>query len=305
MTVTQPTTGPSPDAGYQTVERTLDDTTLVAAYGEQPSIGPHEPTVGHALITMVEPHPGHERAYNRWYEDDHFISGAMVMPWMFAGRRWVATRDLQLMRFPADSTFTEPLSNGCYLGTYWITPGRLDVHKQWAFAANRRLSADDRINRDRTHVFTSFQDLAGAVYAGDDVPRVEYALMDPHPGLLLEVVDAPTAEARDALEDWLLTEYLPARVGPATPADTAMVWRTNPPDPGMKPEVRAAAEKTANAGKRLTVIWLLTADPREVWDDFVLGEDDRIAAGGHGAVSLVAPFIPSRMGTNTYDDQLR
>jgi len=293
------------EQAYRAEERTLDDAALEAAYGEQPSIGPHEPRVGHALITMVEPAPGHERAYNRWYEDDHFITGAMVMPWMFGGRRWVATRDLQLMRFPADSNFTSPLSNGCYLGTYWITPGRLGDHKRWAFAANRRLSAEDRINRDRTHVFTSFQDLAGAVYASDDVPRVEYTLMDPSPGLVLEVVDAPTADTRDDLERWLLTEHLPARVTTSTPAHTALVWRTNPPDPGMKPEVRAAAEKTANSGKRLTVLWFLTTDPRQVWDNFILGEDKLVAAGGKGRVSLIAPFIPSRMGTNTYDDQLR
>ena len=59
-------------------------------YSTLPGEGPYDVAIGSALITMVEPHEGHEHAYNRWYEDDHFYSGAMAMPWMFAGRRWVA-----------------------------------------------------------------------------------------------------------------------------------------------------------------------------------------------------------------------
>ncbi len=56
-------------------------------YTDVPAALDHEVAIGGALITMVEPHVGHERAYNRWYEDDHFYAGAMCMPWMFAGRR--------------------------------------------------------------------------------------------------------------------------------------------------------------------------------------------------------------------------
>ena len=70
--------------------------------------GPYAPVIGAALITMVEPHVGHEHAYNRWYEDDHFYSGAMAMPWMFAGRRWVAPYFLQPLRYPADSAAPGP-----------------------------------------------------------------------------------------------------------------------------------------------------------------------------------------------------
>ncbi len=42
-----------------------------SAYTKLASEGAYGPGIGSALITMVEPHPGHERAYNRWYEDDH------------------------------------------------------------------------------------------------------------------------------------------------------------------------------------------------------------------------------------------
>ncbi|MFJ3212593.1 hypothetical protein [Streptomyces flaveolus] len=275
-------------------------------YATLPDDGrPHDVAVGHALITMVEPHVGHERAYNRWYEDDHFFSGALFEPWLFAGRRWVATHDLQQLRYPKDSTgVADPITKGCYLGTYWITPGRLGDHKQWTFAVNRRLSAEDRINRDRDHVFTSFQDKAATVYRDQDVPNEVFSLMDPAPGLVLEVVDAPTAAARDELERWLAQEHLPSRVTPGGPVSSAMVFRTNGPDAGMKPEVRARLAKVANDGRRLTVLWFLTEDPRDCWDHFTT-EGDLVGRGGRGELSLIAPFIPSKMGTNTYDDQLR
>jgi len=84
-------------------------------YSTLPAEGPDEVVIGSALITMVEPHEGHEHAYNRWYEDDHFYSGAMAMPWMFAGRRWVAPTNLQALRYPDDSLIAQPLSAGKYI----------------------------------------------------------------------------------------------------------------------------------------------------------------------------------------------
>ena len=137
------------------------------------------------------------------------------------------------------------------------------------------------------------------------MPRLAYALMDPHPGLVLEIIDADARDTRPDLERWLLADYLPGRVNGKNSVDTAVLWRTNAPDAGMKPEVRAAAEKTANAGKRLTLLWFLAEDPRDIWKTFMIGEDSRISSGSNGAVALVAPFVPSHMGTDQYDDQLR
>ena len=68
--------------------------------------------------------------YNRWYEDDHFNSGAMAMPWMFSGRRWVSPKPLQAMRYPADSAVAQPLDTGKYISIYWLTDGRYDEQHQ-------------------------------------------------------------------------------------------------------------------------------------------------------------------------------
>src|SRR6184192_4512422 len=44
--------------------------------------------LGSMLFTLVEPHRGHEVAYNRWYERDHFYSGCMIGPGILAGKKW-------------------------------------------------------------------------------------------------------------------------------------------------------------------------------------------------------------------------
>ncbi|MEU2338879.1 hypothetical protein ABZ608_35840 [Streptomyces sp. NPDC013172] len=45
----------------------MSDDTRSDVYAELAAVGPYGVRPGHALITMVEPHPGHEYAYNRWY----------------------------------------------------------------------------------------------------------------------------------------------------------------------------------------------------------------------------------------------
>ena len=77
------------------------------AYRRLPTEGPDEPDLGGALITWVEPMAEHVVAYNRWYEDDHMITGAMSMPWMFSCRRWVAPTWIQHLRGPADSAVAD------------------------------------------------------------------------------------------------------------------------------------------------------------------------------------------------------
>src|SRR5690606_18401671 len=44
---------------------------------------------GSLLWVFTDPHRGHELAYNRWYERDHYYGGCMIGPYHFAGSRWV------------------------------------------------------------------------------------------------------------------------------------------------------------------------------------------------------------------------
>lgn len=276
-----------------------DNDTRSEEYARLAAVGPYGVRPGHALITMVEPHPGHEYAYNRWYEDDHYYAGAMAMPWIHAGRRWVATRDLQLLRRPEKSAVAQPVTAGCYLSTYWITEGRYDDHMKWTVAINKRLNRDGRVYRDRRHVFTAFQDHAATVYRdGAAGPRDHHALDHPYAGLILQVVDTEEPGQRAELLEWLRSHHLPRRLT-GTPAAMATVFRPTP-----LPGDRMTYVKQVEAvDTRLTLLWFLEQDPRSCWEEHFTDLDRE--AGEWGRVELVAPFIPTVPGTDRYVDQLR
>jgi hypothetical protein len=269
-------------------------------YTELPATGPYDVAIGTSLITMVEPHEGHDEAYNRWYEDDHFFSGAMAMPWMFAGRRFVATRDLQALRYPADSSVASPIERGKYISLYWITEGRHEDHERWTVATNQRLRADDRIHMERDHVFTAFQQYRGASYRDDEVPRDIHSLNYPFAGLVVEVIDAPDGPGREQLLSWLKEEYVPSVLADS---DVALCLYFQPmPLPADKMEY---APDVAGADTRLTLLWFTEGDPRDTFEGSFASSGKLVAERGLGKVELVAPFIPTLPGTNRYVDQLR
>ncbi|MFD3422537.1 hypothetical protein [Streptomyces decoyicus] len=279
----------------------MDEVTHVDAYAQLAGVGPYGVRPGHALITMVEPHAGHERAYNRWYEDDHFIAGAMAMPWMYAGRRWVATRDLQLLRYPTESAVARPVTSGCYISTYWVTKGRYPEHIKWSVGINQRLNEDDRVYRDRTHVFTAFHEHVATVYRdGADGPRDFHALHYPYDGLVVEVIDTADAGQRSELLEWLCAEHLKERLT-GSPAAMVMAFCPHP----LPSDRMSYVKQVEGVESRVTLLWFLEQDPRGCWSERFTGLDSLVADRGLGSVELVAPFIPTVPGTDRYVDELR
>ncbi|WP_033312885.1 hypothetical protein RFN58_18695 [Streptomyces iakyrus] len=279
----------------------MSEDTRSELYAELAAVGPYGTHPGHALITMVEPHPGHEYAYNRWYEDDHYYAGAMAMPWMQAGRRWVATRDLQLLRYPEKSAIAQPVTAGCYLSTYWITAGRYDDHMRWTVAVNKRLNRDARVYHDRTHVLTAFQNHEATVYRdGAAGPRDVHALDHPYAGLVLQVVEADTPEQRAPLLEWLRTRHLPKRLA-GSPAALVTVFSPTP----LPGDRMTYVKQVEGVDTRLTLLWFLQTDPGECWEPYFTGLDAAVAESGLGRVELVAPFVPTVPGTDMYVDRLR
>jgi hypothetical protein len=272
---------------------TARDYAALAAQGATAS------ALGSAFISLVEPHPGHEHAYNRWYEDDHYYStGAMAIPWWFAGRRWVATRELRELRSPQRSAVADPVTTGCYFGTYWITEGHWEDQWAWLGVAVARLRAEGRMFDDRTHVHTAFYDLRGSVRRGPGHPRDFQALDHPFAGVVAEVLDAPPG-GRDALERWILEEH--AVAGPPSAfAPLCVVFSPRP-----WPDGELWFENAAVPPDRLLALWFLDADPRACWEKGFAGEADAVAAGGLGRTELVAPFVPTVPGTDRYVDELR
>ncbi|MGO4418679.1 hypothetical protein AB4Z54_07945, partial [Streptomyces sp. MCAF7] len=230
-----------------------------------------------------------------------FIAGAMAMPWMFAGRRWVATRDLRQLRYPEKSAVAQPVSAGCYITVYWLTEGRYAEHMKWTVGINKRLNRDGRVYQDRTHVFTAFQDHEATVYRdGAAGPRDFHALDHPYAGLVVEVVDAEGPEARAELLEWLRARHLPKRLA-GSPAAMVTVFRPTP----LPLDRMSYVKQVEGVDTRLTLLWFLQRDPRECWEGHFTGLDEDVARSGLGRVELVAPFIPTVPGTDRYVDELR
>jgi hypothetical protein len=277
------------------------------AYARLPTEGNDDPLLGAALITWVEPMPEHVVAYNRWYEDDHMITGAMSMPWMFSCRRWVAPRWLQHLRAPANSHVAEPLDAGKYIGIYWINEGRLDDHEQWALAANYRLHDEGRGScrgkgfdplEERRHVFTGFHDYGGSTYRDDLVPRDVHTLMQPYQGLVVELVDTAAGIERAECNEWLATDYLTGTVG----GDVALSMRF---DYRPLPERKLSHVREVPGAERfVTVLHFLECDPRDCWNERFASSEARLADGGRATLAMQAAFIPTKHGTDTYTDEL-
>ena len=89
--------------------------------------------VGSLLWVFTDPHRGHELAYNRWYERDHYYAGCMIGPWLYAGSRWVAPRSLKDLRWPRGDAVAKPWDAGSYVAIYFVEQGHHKDHfDDWA-----------------------------------------------------------------------------------------------------------------------------------------------------------------------------
>jgi hypothetical protein len=247
--------------------------------------------VGSLLFTMVEPHKGHEVAYNRWYERDHFYAGCMVGKWQFAGGRYVATRDCKAKRYPADSVITPDPSVGSYLAIYWVLDEHHDDWNLWGVEQVNWLHANDRMFEERDHIHTALYAYAGEANAPGSATPVEVALDRAYGGI--GVVIGEMAEGVDAagVSTWL--QGLPC------PADVALVGTPLPlrgDRPGDVPDTQA--------DNRVLVVGFLDDDPLDAWDRGWAGLGTAFTSARLGDVVFASPFLTTVPGTDTYTDQL-
>ncbi len=267
---------------------------------------PNDVAIGGALITMVEPHLGHEHAYNRWYEDDHFYSGAMQGPWTFAGGRFVATKALRRRRAEVADSLVQPPDAGCYISLYWITQGQEENNERWSFhAMGEALMPYGRGFTERTHVYTAFQRYRFGLVRDAGPMKPHLALDAPFSGLLVEVVDAPSPESLDTFESWLRDEHLPSVLA-SSPAGMVLAFTPVPfsqgriDQPGTKPVL-----PPDGVGRQLCLLWFLDGDPNELTDARLRSHHEGLAASGRGELRFSGPFVPTSVGTDRYVDELR
>jgi hypothetical protein len=253
--------------------------------------------LGHMLFTMVDPHRGHEVAYNRWYERDHFYAGCLVGPWLFAGRRWVAPRALKSLRYPRESELAAPdVTAGSYVAIYWIHAGHFDEHREWAGRQVRWLYQNGRGFTARTHVHTLLYDLGWTVYRDEDPVPIELALDHGYRSLATLAVRRAAGVAPDAVDAWWHAE-LPAILRD-TPIASATSW-SPVPQRGAPMDIPVVSDP-----ERLRMhLFFLDGDPLESWSRFdALGR--AIDASGLGRVVFASPWLPTIVGTDAYTNEL-
>jgi hypothetical protein len=241
--------------------------------------------LGSILFTLVEPHRGHEVAYNRWYERDHFYAGVLVGPHTLAGQRWVATRTDKALRTPADMP-------GSYLGLYWIEAGHHDEWNRWGVDTVNRLHAEGRMFAERDHVHTALYGFEWSYGRDPDGVPPELALDHRYPGLVAMLVEGDAG-------DWYREELLP-EVVPGLPVDQVLAFT---PLPLLADAPGDVGRQDADA-ERLLLLWFLAADPADAWDEGFARHGDRLAASGRGALTWAAPFRPTVPGTDVHTDDL-
>ena len=260
--------------------------------GERPTAS----ALGGMFLALVEPHAGFERQYNRWYEDDHFYPAALAGPWIFAGRRWVATRELQAARLPGPTSVEAPFSAGVFLATYFITAGHLEDAREWQWTlVAETLTAEGRLNSHRDPIYAGYHDFRDGVVM-DPAPMSHQAGLDHPYGLfVLELVDAVNAATRDQLIEWLRDELAPQT------ADRGQVIILTPSALDDSTRERGVPEPSS---VRVCLAWLLPSWSAQDWDARFGDHESEIRESGLGTLVLAAPFLPLVPGTDHHIDEI-
>ena len=256
--------------------------------------------LGSILFTLVEPHPGHEVAYNRWYERDHFYAGCMIGPGILAGSRFVATADLKKRRFPDNSSIVPDPLTGSYLALYWIERSMQDEWGTWAAKQVHALHRAGRMFEQRDHVHTKMYRYRWGVSRDEDGVPPELALDHPFAGLAVLFAEVNEGTERDTASEWLRDEYLP---GSVRDSSVAMYLAFTPvPIPDDAP---ADIPRVAEDEQRILLLAFLDSHPEESWDrDFAL-QGNALETEGAARLVWASPFIPTIPGTDIYTDRLR
>jgi len=260
-----------------------------------------EITLGTVLFSIVEPQPGHEREFHRWYERDHFFAGCMIGANYFSGRRWVATRPLKALRFPAETPIAPDIRKGSYLVTYWILAGEYESTLRWSVDQVLQLHKQNRMEPPRDNVSTAFYQYAWGAFRDTDGVPPELALEHPYKGIAVTMIDRAPGVGEEQFAGWLKNDCL-SRFMAGSPVAMSLCLRpTMLPDDAPSYVPRPSQDEL---DRRHLLLSFLENEPSGWWAEKFGGLAQAAAAGGYGAVIYAAPFIPTVPGTDRYVDEL-
>jgi hypothetical protein len=253
--------------------------------------------VGSMLWVFTDPHRGHELAYNRWYERDHYYGGCMIGAANFAGSRWVATRRHKAARLPADPDMSFPRDAGSYACVFYVLDGHHEQWLDWSTPQVHHLYDNDRGFAARTHYNTGTYNYEWRAYRDANPVPLELALDHHYTGLVAQFVSPNDGASREDVDKWF-DAYLPEWL-PGSPVASVSSWSTIPlldTKPDFMPEDGEPAE-------RLLLLYFHEDDPLESWP-----RHERLAAdlddSGVARVALAAPFVATDVGTDRHVDEL-
>lgn len=257
--------------------------------------------LGTVMFSIVEPGEGHAREFHRWYERDHFFAGCMIGENYLSARRWVATRPLKDLRFPADTPIVGDIRKGSYLVTYWIQAGTYEETLRWSVDQVLQLHTQKRMEPPRDNISTAFyQYVWGAFRDHDGVPP-ELALEHPYKGISAVMIDRRPGVSEGDLSGWLRDRYLPSFMAGSPVAMTLALRPESLPDDAPAYVPRPDPDELE---RRYLLLSLLEAEPGDWWSGKFHDLERAVRESGLGQVIYAAPFIPTVPGTDKYVDEL-
>ncbi|MEZ5246214.1 MAG: hypothetical protein R2707_14025 [Acidimicrobiales bacterium] len=126
--------------------------------------------IGSVVFAMIRPAAGHERAFNHWYERDHFYTAGCAAPGVFSAGR-----------------FVEPIT-GVHLALYFVLPGYDDARIAFAMEQVALAATENRMFTEREHLHTWSYAVESATPGTDGVP-LALALDHRYGALAVAMVD--------------------------------------------------------------------------------------------------------------------
>lgn len=234
-----------------------------------------EVTIGTAIVAFIEPHAGQARAFNRWYERDHFYAATTGGPGAFSGARWVATRACKAVR-PHGATWFGDTPVGSFLTTVWLLDGKQDEWDAWVTHEIDALREQDRMFAGRDHIHTAVYRYCCEVRA-EEAPSAAVALDHGFAGVIAMAVPPGTDSAESCARE-IVGPELPVVVG-LTP-ERVILSRAEPPPHAL-------------------VLAFTPDDPLDAWRARVEPALDRLPG-----VGFAGPFLRTIPGTDAYVDDL-
>ena len=246
--------------------------------------------LGSMMLSLVDPHPGHERTYNRWYEEDHLYA-TLLGPGALAGARYVARGKEKRLRPPGGGPDAR---RGSLLALYWLVGDGRD-HDRWRPGNRQRLAEEGRLYAERDLVF-GYTGRLRFTASRPAFPVPPTLALDHRFGHLVLSVVKPTPDTRvEELARAYRTVVVPSLLSADSPVALVVTFLADrQADPGQR------GDGAHSSGTDLVVVWFCDADPTKEFDDLA-----RLQSEGMGAaICWVSPFVAAVVGTDTYLDDL-